>query len=74
MKKKRRNDSMGSGMPTPYTPDPKAMRRSAAEHMARTMMDTHPKMQSMRNHITRAVEQAAHRAMSEKTKRGRVGS
>lgn len=62
-------------MPTiaPYAPDHKAMRKSAAEHMARTMMDTHPKMAAMRNHITKEVQKAAHRAMSGKTRKGSFG-
>ena len=50
----------------PPTPDPKAMKRMAAEHVADTMMRVHPKMKRVRNHIVDEVEKAANRAMGGK--------
>lgn len=71
MKKSKKNGQISLLMP--YEPDHKAIRKSAAEHMARTMMDTHPKMNAMRNHITKEVQKAAHRAMSGRAKKGTFG-
>ena len=68
MARKKRNRNMW--MP-PYEPDPKAMRRSASEHLARTFMETHPRTKAVRNLIVEEVEKAANRAISKKSARGR---
>lgn len=73
MKKKGKKDIAMAMPPTPYKPDPKADRLYAAQGLADTMMRTHPKMKAMKNHITREVQKAAHRAMSGQAKKGRFG-
>jgi len=72
MKKKSKKD-MAMATPPAYKPDPKADRLYAAQGVADTMMRTHPKMKAMKNHITREVQKAAHRAMSGRAKKGTFG-
>ena len=67
-KRKKRNRDM----PMAYEADPKAMRRSASEHLARTFMETHPKTKVVRNLIVEEVEKAANRAISKKSARGQT--
>ena len=67
MARKKRNRTMAMI----YEPDPKAMRRSASEHLARTFMETHPRTKAVRNLIVEEVEKAANRAISKKSARGR---
>lgn len=71
-KRKKKNDTMA--MPaSPASWSPKKERRYSAESMADTMMRTHPKLKSMKNHIANAVEKAAHRAVTNRIQRGSFG-
>ena len=63
---KKKRSAGGPPTLTIYEPDPKAMKRMAAEQVADTMMRVHPKMKRVRNHIVEEVEKAANRAMGGK--------
>ena len=53
-------------MATPPMWGPEQMKKSAAQGMARTMMETDPRHKKMENHITKAVMAAGEKAMKKK--------
>jgi len=56
-KKKKKSDG-NSSMGILMMPSPKQQIHYAAEHVARTAVENHPKLKKMRDEITRSVEQA----------------
>ena len=57
---KRRKRSM---LAMPETPPPAQRKKWSAESMARTMMETDPRMKRMEDHITHAVMAAGEKAI-----------
>ncbi len=72
-KKKKSSGGMGSCSPAEYKPpSPKQQIKYAAEHVARTAVENHPKMKRMRDEITKAVESAVAKHLgSGEAKKGR---
>lgn len=71
---KKKKSSGGEGCsPISYKPpSPKQQIKFAAEHVARTAVENHPKMKKMRDEITRAVESAVSKHLGSGTaKKGR---
>ena len=62
MAKRKKKVDMFS--PVSWTPE--MQKKSAAQSMARTMMDTSPKHKKMEDHITQAVLAAGEKAMKKK--------
>lgn len=73
--KKKKSSGGGMGMPMEYKPpSPKQQIKYAAEHVARTAVENHPKLKKMRDEITRAVEGAVQKHMGgTKMKKGYLG-
>jgi len=67
-KKKKSSSGMGGCMPS--MPSPKQQIKYAAEHVARTAVENHPKLKRMRDEITRAVEGAVKKHMGGGMKKG----
>ena len=68
---KRRRKRYDMAMPTMQTPA--QQQKWSAESMARTVMDTDPKMKRVRDAITEAVESAAQKALGKGVKALRKG-
>ena len=68
---KRRRKRYDMAMPMPTTPA--QQQKWSAESMARTMIDTDPKMKRVRDAITEAVESAAQKALGKGVKALRKG-
>lgn len=62
MAKRRKKTDMFA--PTPWTPE--QQKKSSAQSLARTMMETSPKHKKMENAITSAVMAAGEKAMKKK--------
>ena len=70
---KRRRKRYDMAMPMPMVSTPKQQQKWSAESMARTVMDTDPKMKRVRDAITEAVESAAQKALGKGVKALRKG-
>jgi len=67
-KKTKSRSDMGGCMPS--MPSPKQQIKYAAENVARTAVENHPKMKRMRDEITRAVEGAVRKHLGGGAKKG----
>jgi len=72
MAKKKKSSSGGEGCAQMAykPPSPKQQIKYAAENVARTAVENHPKMKRMRDEITRAVEGAVRKHLGGGAKKG----
>ena len=71
-KKKKSMDGIGGCYPSMKPPSPKQQIKYAAEQVARTAVENHPRMKKMRDEITRSVEKAVGKHLGDGAKKGNL--